>query len=209
LKRRSFLIGAPLALAACGGPPEVWSPDADLARVRYVHDGPPALTLVSMLNVGSNHGAHSALLINADERVLWDPAGSFHHPAIPERHDVLYGFSPRVFDLYVSYHSRQTYYTLIQRIEVSAAVAAQAKIEAENYGPVPKLFCANATSKILRRLPGFETIGQTMTPDRLLKDFGELPSVVTRQHREDDEDDKSFALIRMDEQLRLAVQSQQ
>jgi hypothetical protein len=48
-----------------------------------------------------------------------------------------------------------------------------------------------------------------MTPDRLLKDFGELPGGVTRQHREDDEDDKSFALIRMDEQLRLAVQSQQ
>ena len=209
MKRRSFLIGAPLALAACGAPPSIWAPDEEIERVRYSDTEAKSLTLVTMLSVGSDHGAHSALMINADERILWDPAGSFSHPSIPERNDVLYGFSPQVFDLYVSYHSRETYYTVIQRVEVTPEIAALTKAKVEAYGPVPKVFCAHSTSRILRSLPGFEVIDKTMAPERLMEDFAKLPGVVTRQHREDDEDDKRFALMRMDEQLRAAVQSQE
>ena len=87
MKRRTFMIGAPVALAGCGTAlrEDVFAPQSELDRVRYTHPGPSSLTLFTMKNTGSNNGAHSGLMINASERVLWDPAGTFGHPLIPER----------------------------------------------------------------------------------------------------------------------------
>jgi len=193
MQRRTVLIGLPLVLAGCTGQP-VWAPDEAVARAAYVHDGPPALTLFTVRNVGSEAGAHTSLMINASQRVIFDPAGSFSHPTIPERNDVHFGITPRVADIYISFHARMSYFVVVQTIEVPAATAEQALRLALGYGPVAKANCTRATSDILRQLPGFDIINVTFLPDRLETRFARLPGVTTRTFREYDPDDNSSVL---------------
>lgn len=191
MHRRVFLGGAALAaLSACSAA-EVWAPEAQVAAATYRGPGPRALTLYTMKSTQSDNGAHSGLLIDASQRVLFDPAGSFAHPSIPERNDVLFGFSPRVEDYYVSYHARETFYVIGQRIVVPAETAEMALRLALANGPVPQGFCSRATSALLRQLPGFESIGVTFLPNNLADDFGRLPGVESQTFRETDADDNS------------------
>ncbi|MBI1417388.1 MAG: hypothetical protein GC146_09210 [Limimaricola sp.] len=200
MHRRTFLIGMPLALAGCGAQ-HVWAPDEAVARAFYHFDGPPSLTLFTMKNVGSGNGAHSSLMINASQRVIFDPAGSFSVPEIPERDDVLFGITPRIEQYYISYHSRITYYTVSQEIDVSPEVAEMALQLALANGPVAKAHCTLATSGILKRLPGFESIHSTWFPDNLEKQLARFPGVVTHEYRETDSDDKSIALRQIERAL--------
>jgi hypothetical protein len=188
--RRSFLIGMPLALAACTGM-SVIAPPEDIARVMYHHDGPPTLTLFTVKNVGTENGAHTGLMISASQRVIFDPAGSFGHPSIPETNDVLFGITPRVEQAYISYHSRQSFYTISQTVQVSPEVAEQALRLARGYGAVAKANCSRATVDILSRLPGFESLHFTLFPDNLERQFGQIPGVVRQEYRETDSDDNS------------------
>lgn len=188
--RRSFLCGLPLALAACTGP-SVVAPPEDIARVMYRDPGPTALTLFTVKNVGSDNGAHTGLMISASQRVIFDPAGSFGHPSIPETNDVLFGITPRVEAAYISYHSRASFYTVSQTVQVSAQVAEQALTLARGYGAVAKANCSRATVDILSRLPGFEALHFTLFPDNLERQFAQLPGVVTQEYRETDSDDNS------------------
>lgn len=207
MQRRAVLLGlAASGLTACSGEP-VWAPENEVAARMFRGTGPKSLTLYTMKNTGSGSGAHTALLIDASQRVMFDPAGTFGHPTIPERNDVLFGFSPRVEAYYASYHARETYYVISQKIEVSPQVAEQALQLALNNGAVAKANCTRATSAIVRRLPGFESIGQTWFPNNMLDDFARLPGVVTREYRENDSDDKKLAAQQIDMQIR-AGQSQ-
>lgn len=113
-------------LAGCGGGDPVWAPDDIVNAAIYRGAGEKSLTLYTMRNTGSGNGAHSSLLVDASQRVMFDPAGTFGHSTIPERNDVLFGMNPRVEDYYVSYHARSSFYVEGQRIVVSAAVAEQA-----------------------------------------------------------------------------------
>ena len=63
------------------------------------------------------------------------------------------------------------------------------------YGAVPKANCARSVSKILDGVPGFEPVGPTWYPNRLMADFAELPGVKTRMIRDDDADDNHGVLI--------------
>ena len=200
MNRRRFILSAPLALAACGAT-QVIAPQEDVARSVYVHPGPKSLTLLTMKNVGSDNGAHSGLLINASQRVLWDPAGTFGHSSIPERNDVLFGITPRIEQYYISYHSRVTYYTVIQELDVPAQTAEMALQLALANGPTPKAFCSVHTSRMLKKLPGFESIGQTFSPGNLADDFAEIPGVRSRTYFENDSDDKSVAAAQIDAAL--------
>ena len=195
------MIGLPLALSACAVE-EIWAPDDVVARATYRGTGPKHLTLYTMLNVGSDNGAHSSLLIDASHRVMFDPAGSFKTPYLPERNDVLIGVSPRLEQYYLSYHARATYYVVGQRIEVAPEVAERALILAFANGAVPQAGCARHTSRLLRQLPGFEGIKQTMFPDKLMENFGRLPGVETREYRENDADDKSIAAAQINAALK-------
>ncbi|MEL6958895.1 MAG: hypothetical protein AAGL89_08105 [Pseudomonadota bacterium] len=209
--RRTFVLTAPLALAACGGTvlrEEVVAPQAVVDRVAYAAAGPKSLTLVTMKNTSSGNGAHTALIINASQQVIWDPAGTFGHSSIPERNDVHFGINPRILDFYLSYHSRITYYTVSQKIEVSPAVAEQALQLAITNGPTPKALCTTHTSMMLRQLPGFESIRRTMFPNNLHDQFARLPGVVTTERRETDDDDKSVAAAAFDEALRAEAATQ-
>lgn len=201
MDRRGFLIGLPLALSACSAP-EVWAPEDVIARAIHREPGRSYITLYTMKNVGSNNGAHTALLINASQRVLFDPAGSFKQDVMPERNDVLFGATPRLEKFYVSFHARSTYYVVGQTVEVAPQVAEQALNIALVSGPVAQANCARVTSRILRQLPGFEGIRQTWSPNRIEEDFATLPGVTTLEYREDDADDKTLALAEINAILR-------
>lgn len=207
MKRRAFLAGAgTMALTACGAE-SVWAPDDVVARAVYRHSGPPALTLYTMINNSSGSGAHTSLMINASQRVIFDPAGSVRFPTVPERNDVLFGVTPTVADYYARAHARKTFHARIQRLEVPAEVAEKALQLALAYGPVPQAQCALATSTILRQLPGFETIRGGWFPNKLAEEFGALPGVTERRVYEDDADDKTGAIAELGEKLAEQAQT--
>ncbi|SFA99901.1 hypothetical protein SAMN05421688_2230 [Poseidonocella pacifica] len=189
-----LLVALATLLAGCGAQ-EVWAPQSELDRVRYVDDGPAELTLITVLNAGSGNGAHSALLINASERVIFDPAGTFGHPAIPERNDLIYGVSPAIERAFVDYHARITYDVQIQRLTVSRETAERAFRLAQRAGPVPKANCTRALAKLLRELPGFEHVRMSFYPNKLADDFAQIPGVRSVFIEDDDPDLKSIEAV--------------
>ena len=195
---------AMLALAGCGGGPADLRPDASpevISSASYRHPGPPALTLFTMINNRSGAGAHTSLMINGSQRVIFDPAGTVRLSAVPERGDVLYGITPGVADFYARAHARETYHVVIQRIEVSPEVAERALQLAISNGGVASAQCALSTARILRQLPGFESIGSTWFPKRLMDDFEALPGVQTTKIFENDADDKAVAIAQYEQSL--------
>lgn len=171
--------------------------DQALAKA-YRYDGPPALTLYTMVSNRTGGGAHTSVMINASQRVIFDPAGTVRHSAIAEHGDVLYGITPRIAEFYERAHARETYHVVIQRVEVSPEVAEQALRLAQARGTVGSAFCANATSTLLRQLPGFESIKTTFYPGNLQKQFEQIPGVTTRKLFENDSDDKNVAVAAFD-----------
>ena len=192
--RRALLSLALLAgLAACGAEP-IWSEQHEIDRVAFRAPGPAKLTLITVINNRSGAGGHTALLINGPQRVVWDPAGTWWSPNAPERNDLHYGMTDRMVDVYVDYHTRETYRTVLQEITVSPEVAAKAMQLAANYGAVPKTQCSVSTTNILRQLPGFESIPVSYFPTKTMDAFAQLPGVSTRTVRDDDPDDNSAKL---------------
>ena len=188
-----LLIVAALNLSACTGQ-KVWAPDEDVARAAYRQEGPARLTLYTMINNNTGRGAHTALMINGSQRVIFDPAGTFKHKSLPERNDVIFGITPRVADVYTRYHARKTFHVQVQQIDVSPEVAEMALREVMANGAVGKGRCANNTSQVLARLPGFESIKQTWFPRKLATQFGEIPGVTSQELYEYDSDDNSKVL---------------
>ena len=183
-------------LLGCGSTAEPkWAPMDEVAQARYRHDGPPSITMFTVLNNRSGSGAHAALMINGSQRIMFDPAGTWWHPQIPERNDVHYGITPRVEAFYIDYHTRETYDTVIQTIEVRPEVAERAIQLVQNYGAVPKAQCTKAVTEILAQLPGFETTPQTWWPKQAMHAFGTVPGVRTKTVQDDDADDNHGVLI--------------
>lgn len=200
LKPVFLALAAAAFLSGCATE-TVWAPDDVVARAAYRHNGPTALTLYTMINNRSGEGAHTSLMVNASQRVLFDPAGSVKFTAVPERNDVLYGITPAVKTAYASAHARSTYHVMIQEIEVSPEVAELALKLVQENGAVSQAQCALSTSSILKKLPGFENIKTGWFPGKLAAQFGALPGVVTTTVYEDDDDDKSVAIQALDAQL--------
>ena len=188
---RSFLIlGAVcLALSACARPQEPNADDATLAAVSYRDPGPATLTLYTMVNNRSGAGAHASLMINASERVIFDPAGSFKADVVPERNDVLYGITPGVALAYRGSHARETHHVVVQTLEVTPQQAQIAYNLARQAGPVPGAYCANSTATILKQVPGLEDIKVTFYPVKLSDQFADIPGVVTKRYYENDSGD--------------------
>ncbi len=181
-----------VGLTACTGPAEpIWATDLEVARSVYRDNGPPSLTLYTVINNKSGSGAHSALMVNGSQRVIFDPAGTWHHPNLAERNDVHFGMSDVVVDFYVDYHSRITYHTIIQEIEVSPEVAQVAMQAIMSYGAVPKARCSTSISDIFAQIPGFQGISHTWFPKQLSQSFAQLPGVVTEKVYDNDSHDNS------------------
>ena len=182
-----------LGLAACAEPK--WAPQEQVDAVRYVEGPPNYITLYTVVNKSTGSGAHSAILVNASQRVIFDPAGTWYHPKLPERNDVTFGMNDKALAFYIDYHTRKTYDTIEQKIYVSPEVAELALQRVENYGAVGKAMCTNATSSILSGLPGFESLRHTFAPKKLSKEFGKLPGVTTRVITDDDDDNNHGILL--------------
>ncbi|MCE6950487.1 hypothetical protein LAZ40_10485 [Cereibacter sphaeroides] len=193
-----------LALAACGGAEPKWAPEAEVTRAHFVSGEPASITLYTVTRVKGGGGAHSGLLINGSQVVMFDPAGTWHHPRLPERNDVHFGVTPKVVDFYIDYHARETFDVHEQTVQVSAEMAETVMRRAMAYGAVPKAQCARSISSILNGTPGLESIGVTWFPNRLMAEFGQLPGVETRTIRDDDADDNHGVLIVQQGDPRLA-----
>ena len=194
MRRLALCLILPLLLAACGAEP-VWAPDEAVARARYVSNEPPSITLYTVVRKRGGEGAHSGILINGSQRVMFDPAGTWHHPWVPERNDLHYGITEQMRKFYIDYHARETYDVVEQKVLVSPGVAEAAIRRAEAYGAVNKAFCGNSVSDIIRDLPGFENIPRTFFPNRIKAAFAELPGVQTKIHEDGDPDNNSGVLL--------------
>lgn len=182
-----------MLLGACAAE-SVWATDEEVARATYRHDGPPRLTLFTMLNNGNNNGAHTSLMINGSQRVIFDPAGSFNkNRHLPERNDVLFGITPEVADVYTRYHARKTFRVKIQELDVSPELAERAIALVKANGPVPNAACSFSTSRILAELfPG--QVRRSWSPRRTAEEFGRIPGVREQELYEYDDDDNSRVL---------------
>ena len=139
-----------------------------------------------MVSKRSGSGAHSGLLINGRERILFDPAGTFQLPFAPERNDVHYGMTDRAVAVYIDYHARQTYDVIEQRLPVTLAQAETIARLAKAYGPVPKAQCALSIARVLSQVQGFESIPVGYFPVRLSEAFGKMRGVRIRKISDDD-----------------------
>lgn len=193
--RKALLIAALLGLVGCGTANAPYASDAEVQAARYVHGGPTSITLYTVVNAQTGSGAHSGLLINGSERVMFDPAGTWQHPHLPERNDVHFGMTDRMVAFYIDYHARVTYNVIEQTINVSPEVAELAIARAKAYGAVPKAHCANSVSSILRGVPGFEGLPGTFFPVKLSDAFGELPGVRERLITDTDADNNHGVLL--------------
>ena len=201
MKRRIFLAAAfPVALSACGAD-NIWASDEAVRAARYVSDEPPSITLFTVIGIPRGEGGHSALMINGSQRVIFDPAGSWRHPRIPERHDVLYGVTPNFKNFYIDYHARRTYWVAEDTVPVSRAVADQAIRSAEEQGAINKSFCAVGTGRVLRRVPGFESAPSGFSPLKLREWFLTLPGVTSRRHMDGDPANNHDVLLRQKDGL--------
>ena len=175
-------------LAACSSqPPSAQATDEIIAQTAYREAGPATLTLITMINNGSQAGAHTALMINGSQRVIFDPAGSFRNERVPRRDDVLYGIRPAVLAAYKGAHARSEYHIVLQAVEVKPEVAEQAIRLAIARGSVGDAQCAASNIALLRQLDGFSQMSSTLFPKRLMNNFATLPGVQTEKYYEDDE----------------------
>lgn len=196
MKRRVFLAAAlPVALAACGAE-NIWASDERVRAARYVSPEPPSITLFTVIGIPRGEGGHSALMINGSQRVIYDPAGSWQHPNIPERGDVLYGITDNFKNFYIDYHARETYWVAEDTIRVPLDVADFAIRRAEQNGPGAKSFCARESARVLSGVPGFETAPQGFSPLKLREWFLRQPGVISKRHQDGDPANNHDVLLR-------------
>ena len=184
----------PLFLAACGATP-VWAPDEAVRKAAFVTGNPPSVTLYTVVKKRNGEGAHSGLMIDGTQRVMFDPAGTWYHPYLPERNDVHYGVTERFRKFYIDYHARETYDVYEQTVPVSLASAEKIRANAEAYGAVSKMMCANAVSSVLRGVPEFESVPTTFFPMKIKEAFDRLPGVKTKLYHDNDPDNHHGILL--------------
>lgn len=177
-------------LASCGGPAEnSRASDDALQRYAYRPTTPPEIRLLTVVSKRSGSGAHSALLISTQsERILFDPAGSFALPMVPERDDVLYGITPNTLARYIDHHARETYDLIEQRLAVSDKQARRIAAIAKSSGPVPRAQCALSIGRILTQVDGFQSIKASYFPNAIRRQFAALSGVETQVFQDDDAD---------------------
>lgn len=187
------LAAAAATLTACTVPNAGGADLDEVARAAYRHDGPPSITLYTMLSNRSGAGAHTSILVNGSQRVAFDPAGSFRHEKIVSRNDTVFGMTPYLVDQYTRFHARETYHVVIQTIEVSPEVAEQALKMVVNHPAVSRSYCAMSTSQLLAQLPGFEDVRPSFYPKKLMETFAAKGASFERLY-EYDSDDKTGVL---------------
>ncbi|MCF6232901.1 MAG: hypothetical protein L3J36_07375 [Rhodobacteraceae bacterium] len=197
-----------LVMAGCTPAQQPNADPAVVAAVAYREPGPATLTLYTMINNRTGQGGHTSLMINASERVIFDPSGSFRADVVPERDDVLFGVTPNVELAYRGSHARSTHHVLVQKIKVTSEQAEIAYRLALSNGRVPGAFCTSATSKLLQQVPGFENIKTVMFPTKLSSQFEAMPGVQSSRYYEDDSADLQDGLARNNAALNATLKPQ-
>lgn len=195
MRRNLAVLALVAALAGCGAGEPIWSPDEAVAKARYVHSGPPSITLYTVISTTNASGAHSGLMINGSQRVMFDPAGSWALPRLAERNDVHFGMTDKMVDFYIDYHARKTFDVIEQTKIVSPQIAELVMQRAMAHGASPKARCTRSVSEVLRGVPGFESISDTWFPKTLMRDFAKLPGVTERKITDDDADNNHGVLL--------------
>ncbi|MGR3804344.1 hypothetical protein [Marinibacterium profundimaris] len=189
------------ALSACSAIAPSAS-DEEIAAVAFRNDGPASVTLMTVINTSSGSGAHSALLIDGPQRVIFDPAGSFEYDPIPERNDVLFGITPRNEQIYKSSHASEKRYIQLQTIPLTEEQAAVAYQTAVNWGASPAAHCTTATSGVLKSIPGLQSIQSTWYPRKLAEQVSRIPGVREEIYSEGGTESVQEAVAALDEELR-------
>ena len=180
----AILLGCLALVTGCAV--EVGASKQSLAAARHVATEPPYVEVVSMVDRRDGRAAHTALIINASERVIYDPAGTFQHEDLAERGDIHYGATDRMVSYYERYHARFSHFVHVQRIPVTAQVAEGVLRRAEAQGPSPKMFCTYHTFGVLNdSLPGV-TLERSFFPEALRRQVADLPGVADRYRVEED-----------------------
>ena len=136
--------------------------DLSLQNAAYRHVGPATLSLMIMVKNGSGTGAHTSLMINASQRVIFDPAGTVRHARLPQKADVLFGVTPAIEDFCIRAHARKTHQVVIQKLEVPPEVAEMALQKALAHGAVFPAQCScapHSCCRHCRRLTTFRWFG--------------------------------------------------
>ncbi len=175
MRRALLALMAAATLAGC----EIYKPASyeEIARARYESPDPPSVTLMSMVSNRSGRSAHSALLINGSQQVLYDPAGTFTHPDLPRRGDIHYGMTPRFVDYYERYHARFDYFVEAQKVPISRAAADQMIANAQSRGESMKMTCGLDVADVLKPVPPFEHVHKSIFPEAIRDDFARMPGV--------------------------------
>lgn len=182
--RAAILLGCLTLASACAV--EVGATKEHIAAAGFASDEPPYVEVVSMVDRQSARAAHSALIINASERVIYDPAGTFQHEDLVERGDIHYGATDRMVSYYERYHARFSHYVHVQRIPVTAQVAEAVLRRTQAQGPSPKMFCTYHTFGVLNdSLPGVD-LGRSFFPEALRRQVARMPGVIDRYRYEED-----------------------
>lgn len=200
---RALAVLALMTLAACGGADNIYADDAAVAKARYTSQDSPSITLYTVVNLKTGAGAHSALLVEGSESVLFDPAGSYKMRLMPERGDALYGASPRWMAAYIDYHARDTHYVRSQKLYLPAAQTEQILTAIKTNGAVPKANCANSISAILIDA-GLLNINRTLFPKVLEAAFAENPNTIHRTIT-DATAEKNHGVVYLDRKDKAAI----
>ena len=204
MRRLIICLLLPLFLAACGGD-SVWAPDEDVRRAAFVTGEPPSVTLYTVIGATSGSGGHSALMIDGHQRIMFDPAGSWYHPWVPERNDVHYGITERMRKFYIDYHARETWDVREQKLFITMEQAEALTARAEGYGAVGKMMCSNSVSAVLTGVPGFEGLPRTFSPIKLANAFAKYPLAMDKLHHDGDPDNNSGVLMIQQEEARQPI----
>ncbi|MCP3970995.1 MAG: hypothetical protein GY717_11905 [Rhodobacteraceae bacterium] len=194
MKRVLLILVLPLFLAACAAE-KAWAPDDAVQRAIYRHNSPPSITVITVISNQNGSGGHSALLINGSQRLIFDPAGSWHHPQNPERNDVHFGMQDAAVEFYLDYHARDRWHVVTQEVPVSAASAEKALQLVQAYGAVPKAYCTRANTEILAQIPEFAGAPSTFRPVKLMEYVDTLSGVARRVLRDDSPDENRVAVV--------------
>ena len=185
-----FLILPVLLVLGCTPLPELdLTKEIDVPRCS--HPGGATVTLVTVLRSKGGAGTHSALIVNGNQRVIFDPSGSFNHESLTIRGDVIYGANPAVVDTYIDYHTHNTHDTSALTVHVPDEITEDLLVRIMKLGYVQRAHCAQSISSLLHDTHGFESIRTTFFPKNLMENFLELKNVRWVRFSQPDETERS------------------
>lgn len=166
-----------LSLSGCAGmmyssPPEI------AQRDRYSPQAEPEISLLTITHKPTSFMWHSALLITADERILYESGGYWKDPEDRRLADVHYNLTDeRLRDYIARRGDPDVWQITLHRVEVSEDIALEAKRRAQTNQLVLGGFCAMGVAEVLKGLPGFDHLGPVFLPHDLVPVFEEIPDV--------------------------------